>query len=125
MKMVLTARRAAGMIVLLSLAACSTKPQEPPPEQLAQAERLRPENTELAQKYERSCLTCHGVRGSGAPLTGFASDWEPRQKQGTQTLLDNARNGIRAMPARGACSDCNDAELGELIAFMSTPGKAQ
>lgn len=83
------------------------------------AETRRPADVALAAKYERSCLSCHGVRGS-APLTGFAPHWTPRLAQGMPTLLAHTREGLRGMPAMGLCHDCSDDELRALITFMST-----
>lgn len=117
--------RLAGSICLicltsLGLAACRPDaPSAPSAADVLAAEALRPARTDLAERYERSCLTCHGVRGA-APLTGHAPSWQPRLKQGTDALLRHTREGLRGMPAMGLCPDCSDQDLRELITFMST-----
>lgn len=106
-----------GSLVLL-LAACGE--QKPTVPDIAQLEQLRPSEARLAGLYERSCLLCHARAGSGAPLTGDAAGWAPRQAKGMQTLLANARQGLGAMPAMGLCADCSEADLQALINFMTT-----
>lgn len=104
---------------LLCLTACgSDTPAEPTEQDVARAEALRPTNAQLAEKYERACLTCHATR-SAAPLTGFAPAWHPRLKQGMDVMLTHARDGFKGMPAKGLCSDCSDDDLRGLITFMS------
>lgn len=108
---------------MLLLAACQDAPPPPPADQdVARAEALRPADAQLAAKYERACLSCHGVR-SAAPLTGFAPAWKPRLAQGADALLAHARDGFNGMPAKGLCSDCTDDDLRGLIAFMSGPSQ--
>ncbi len=90
----------------------------PTDQEVLRAESLRPAVPELAAKYERSCLACHGVRGA-APLTGFAPAWAPRLAKGEDVLLAHARDGFNGMPAKGLCSDCSDEDLRGLTRFMS------
>lgn len=104
---------------LLCLTACGNdKPAGPTEQDVARAEVLRPTDTQLAEKYERACLTCHATR-SAAPLTGFAPAWQARLSQGMDVMLAHARDGFKGMPAKGLCSDCSDADLLGLITFMS------
>lgn len=112
--------RLAPLLVLALLGACQRAPQPPGPQDLQRADAARPADPQLAQKYERSCQTCHAVQGSTAPLTAFAPDWAPRLQQGMATLLAHAREGYKAMPPKGFCNDCSDAELSALIRFMSS-----
>ncbi|HET8693886.1 MAG TPA: c-type cytochrome [Aquabacterium sp.] len=114
-----TWRRWVPTVALLGLAACGNDtPPEPGEPDVARAESLRPADPRLAEKYERACVTCHATR-SAAPLTGFAPAWAPRLRQGMDTLVAHARDGFKGMPAKGLCSDCTDADLHDLIAFMS------
>lgn len=104
---------------VLCLTACGQDtPAEPTEQDVARAEALRPTNAQLAEKYERACLTCHATR-SAAPLSGFAPAWQPRLKQGMDVMLTHARDGFKGMPAKGLCSDCSDDDLRGLITFMS------
>lgn len=107
-------------LAILSLAACQRVPPVPDANALQRAEVARPADGLLAQKYERSCQTCHSSRASTAPLTAFASDWQPRLAQGLPTLVAHAREGFKGMPARGYCNDCTDQDFAALITFMST-----
>ena len=60
----------------------------------------------------KHCLMCHGTPGiPGAPKT--AEEWAARieAKGGVETLVVTATSGINAMPPKGMCMDCTDAEL--------------
>lgn len=104
---------------LLSLSGCQEAPPRMPTDQeVLRAESLRPAQPDLAAKYERACLACHGVRGA-APLTGFAPAWAPRLAKGEDVMLAHARDGFNGMPAKGLCSDCSDEDLRGLTRFMS------
>lgn len=109
----------AGCIGLVFvLAGCNGgTPAAPTDAEVRAAEAKRPQDAQLAAKYERSCLLCHGVR-SGAPLVGFEPAWKPRMAQGQDQLLAHVREGLNAMPAMGLCTDCSDAELRQLIDFV-------
>jgi cytochrome c5 len=71
-----------------------------------------------ADVYNGSCMACHATGAAGAPKLGDKAAWAPRFKQGLDTLLNHAVNGIRAMPPKGTCGDCSDAELQGAIAHM-------
>ena len=70
--------------------------------------------------YNKACVACHAGGVSGAPKTGDAADWKDHLAKGMPTLLNNAKNGIGAMPPKGLCMDCTDDEFKALIKFMST-----
>ena len=38
---------------------------------------------------------------------------------GVSSLLSNAINGIRSMPAKGTCMECSDDEISVAIEYMS------
>ncbi|WP_338849115.1 c-type cytochrome [Massilia sp. W12] len=103
---------------LLGLAACSGN-LEPSDKDIRRAETLRPKAAALAERYERSCITCHARPGTGAPLSGHAAAWKKPLQKGMPQLLQSAKQGINAMPAMGMCQDCSDAELEQLIRFMA------
>ncbi|WP_296225897.1 c-type cytochrome [Ralstonia sp. UBA689] len=106
-------------IAALALAGCgSSAPPTPDAASLQRAETLRPASAALAAQYERSCMACHAAAGSGAPLTGSTTQWQPRLAQGMDTLVRHATEGFNAMPAKGLCSDCTQADLRALIGFM-------
>lgn len=103
----------------LTLAGCGG-PSIPGPAQEARAAQLRPHDAALAEKYERSCMVCHAQVAAQAPLTGFAPAWQPRLKQGMDTLVRHAEQGLGGMPPRGQCADCTADELRALIQFMAS-----
>ena len=102
----------------LALAGCGG-PAAPGPADEARAAQLRPHDAALAEKYERSCMVCHTQAAAQAPLTGFAPAWQPRLKQGMDTLVRHAEQGLGGMPARGLCADCTASDLRALIQFMA------
>ena len=102
---------------LALLCGCGAKPA--PSISAAEVEALRPADARLAAAYERSCLLCHGRPGSGAPATGDTTAWAPRLAKGADALLASSRDGLGGMPAMGLCTDCSEAELRQLILFMS------
>ncbi|MFZ6864385.1 c-type cytochrome [Undibacterium sp. Ji67W] len=102
------------------LAACTPKPAIPTAGQISAAETALPAEPQIAKIYQRSCIGCHTAVSSTAPIVGFAPAWQPRLQQGMATLVQHAREGYKAMPAKGYCSDCSDQDLQKLIEFMST-----
>lgn len=68
--------------------------------------------------YGAACASCHDSGASGAPILGSADDWAPRIEKGTETLYENAINGIGAMPAMGLCNDCSDEEIQVTVDYM-------
>ncbi len=107
------------LLALALLLGCTPAVPEPSPADERIAEKARPSDADLQQKYERACLTCHASRASKAPLAGFVPQWQPRLQQGMPTLLAHARDGFQGMPARGFCNDCSDQDFVALIGFMS------
>lgn len=106
--------------IVVGLGACAASTQEPGAADLQRAEALRPLDLQLAERYERSCMSCHTTRASGAPLTGFTPHWGHRLSQGMEQLVRHADQGFNAMPAKGYCNDCTPQDLRALIEFMSS-----
>ena len=69
--------------------------------------------------YYQSCISCHASGAAGAPRVHDLQAWQPRLAKGMTVLLENSKNGIGAMPPKGMCSNCSDADLIALIEFMS------
>ena len=107
------------LAVAALLAACTGSSARPAAEDIARAQTMRPADTRLSERYERSCMGCHAVEGSGAPLTGFTAQWKPLAAKGIDQLVDHVFDGFNAMPARGLCNDCSKEDLRDLIRFMS------
>ncbi|WJW75419.1 c-type cytochrome [Thiohalobacter sp. IOR34] len=70
------------------------------------------------QIVTQSCFACHGTGAAGAPKIGDKAAWAPRIAQGMDTLLQNAITGLRAMPPKGTCMTCSEAELKAAIEYM-------
>ena len=68
--------------------------------------------------YDSACMACHATGAAGAPVKGDKAAWAPRIAQGMDTLVSHAINGIRAMPPRGACGSCSDADLKAAVEYM-------
>ena len=114
-----------GALMATALAGCS-RPESPGSvsgAQAAAAEKAAPNSEKTQQIYWRTCHSCHGSGVSGAPRAGDASAWAPRLEKGMDTLVDHAINGYRAMPPRGLCYDCSEAEFAALIQLMAGDGK--
>lgn len=73
----------------------------------------------VEDKYNKTCAMCHGTGAAGAPKKGDKAAWAPRLKQGEAVLLQHIKTGIRAMPPKGMCNDCTDADYKALIKYMS------
>ena len=68
--------------------------------------------------YNGSCMACHASGAAGAPKVGDAAAWAPRIAQGKDKLLANAIGGLNAMPPKGLCMACSDADLQAAIDYM-------
>ena len=108
--------------IAILLTACSAAKLEPEPADLKWAETSRPGDARLAEAYERSCMACHSVNGTGAPLAGFAPHWKPRLDKGIDQLVRHASEGFNAMPAMGQCNDCSTEDQRALTLFMARSG---
>lgn len=74
----------------------------------------------IKAKYDKSCTFCHATGAAGAPKLGDAAAWKPRLAKGQDALLKSVKGGLNAMPAKGMCNDCTDAEYKALIQYIST-----
>ena len=73
------------------------------------------------EKYMASCFACHSTGAAGAPKVEpgvYDAEWAERMEKGMEAVMQNVINGINAMPARGLCFDCNDADLQALVDYM-------
>lgn len=73
--------------------------------------------------YEASCSACHTSGAGGAPKLGDASAWDPRIKQGLNTLYKHAILGFNGMPAKGACATCSDSDVQAAVRYMANQAK--
>jgi cytochrome c5 len=70
------------------------------------------------QIFTSVCAMCHASGLAGAPKFGDKAAWKPRIAQGKDTLYDHALHGFKAMPAKGTCTTCSDAEIKSAVDYM-------
>lgn len=70
------------------------------------------------QIYDAFCSSCHNIGVAAAPKLGSKTDWTPRIKQGIKTLVTTAIKGKGAMPPKGACSNCSEADINTVVTYM-------
>lgn len=76
----------------------------------------------VEELYPKSCTMCHEQGVAGAPKTHDVAAWQARvDAKGIDGLVESAKHGLNAMPPKGMCNDCTDAEFKELIEWMSKP----
>lgn len=74
---------------------------------------------DVEERYQNSCVFCHGSGAAGAPKTGDEAAWAPRLEKSMDELVASTRNGKGAMPPMGMCNDCSDEEFKALIEYMT------
>jgi len=74
--------------------------------------------------FAQACAACHTTGAMSAPKLGDAAAWGPRIAQGLDTLVHNALNGLRMMPARGGNPDLTDNEVTGAIVHMTNQSGA-
>jgi len=73
--------------------------------------------------FEHNCKMCHATGLAGAPKFGNKADWAPRIAQGEDTLVKAAISGIRAMPPKGNCLQCTEADIKATVEYMINAAK--
>ena len=74
--------------------------------------------------YPRTCAVCHAAGVANAPKTGDTAAWaEIKAAKGAEGMIASVKSGLNAMPPKGMCMDCTDAEFMALIAFMAAEPK--
>lgn len=73
----------------------------------------------IMTQYNRSCISCHASGAANAPRTGDVKAWAPRLVKGMDVLVANVNKGFNAMPPKGMCMDCSDADYKALIEYMA------
>ncbi len=75
--------------------------------------------------YDATCTACHGSGAAGAPKFGDKDAWTARIGTGYETLVKNAINGIRGMPAKGGNTDLDDIEVARAVAYLANAAGAK
>ena len=70
------------------------------------------------QVFDKHCSMCHKTGAAGAPVFGNKASWAPHIAKGEATLYHSALNGFQAMPPRGMCTECTDAEVEATVRYM-------
>ncbi len=84
--------------------------------------------------FNTHCVACHATGLLNAPKAHDQKAWKERlakvasvpksmKKTGIEGLLNVAKAGRNAMPPKGTCMDCSDAELTSAIKFMMEKAK--
>lgn len=61
--------------------------------------------------YDKHCKGCHIAGIAGAPKTGDKAVWAPRIATGIDAMVATVKAGKGAMPPKGTCMSCDDAQL--------------
>jgi len=73
--------------------------------------------------YDTKCSVCHANGVAGAPKFGDKEAWAPRIATGEEALMSSVINGKNAMPPKGTCMDCSDADLKAALQYMTSNSK--
>ncbi|MCP0913904.1 MULTISPECIES: c-type cytochrome [Legionella] len=90
----------------------------------AVAQPVQPAPAETAKKepgqeiYEKYCQTCHRDGVAGAPKFRAEAEWKSRLAKGIDGLTTSAIKGLNAMPPKGTCSECTDADIKAAVEYM-------
>ena len=68
--------------------------------------------------YNKSCAACHASGVLDAPKLGDKEAWPALLEKGTETLNNNAINGIGKMPPKGGNMKLTDDEVKAAVAYM-------
>lgn len=75
------------------------------------------------QIYNASCAGCHGAGVMGAPKMGDKGSWAKHVAKGKDTLYKHAISGFNAMPPKGMCMTCSDAEIKATVDYILSKSK--
>lgn len=75
--------------------------------------------------YTQHCAECHAQGKNGAPRFADKTAWAQRIKQGMEILFVHAIQGYRAMPAKGKCDTCSNAEIEAAVKYLVEHGKEE
>jgi cytochrome c5 len=74
--------------------------------------------------YKSVCTACHQTGVANAPKFGDKGEWAERIKQGRDTVVTAAINGIRGMPPRGGNPSLSDGEVTRAVVYMANAAGA-
>lgn len=69
--------------------------------------------------YEKVCFMCHNYGAMGAPKLNDPKEWHKRlEHRSISELIKNTVDGFNGMPKKGACMQCTDEQLKEVVKYM-------
>lgn len=74
--------------------------------------------------YNSVCMMCHSTGMMESPKFGDKAMWTARIDQGLDTLVHNAVNGVRMMPAKGGNPGLSDDEVASAVKYMANAAGA-
>jgi len=78
--------------------------------------------TDGKRVYDGTCGVCHNVGFKNAPKLGDKKAWQHSIDDGFFETYQNILSGHKGHIARGACTDCTDAELKAAVKYMMQQG---
>lgn len=94
---------------------------ENPPSNVEKKEVVKMEPGQAV--YEQYCVTCHRDGVAGAPKFRIATDWTLRLAQKDMNgLVATVTKGLNAMPPKGTCAECSEADIKAAIEYMVPKG---
>lgn len=83
---------------------------------VAEKEETKSSAQEIYQQY---CQVCHQGGLAGAPKFRDRSDWQAKLDQkGIEGLTETAMKGLNAMPPKGTCFQCSEADIQAAVEYM-------
>lgn len=73
--------------------------------------------------YAATCAACHDSGAAGAPRGGDRVAWAPRLAQGADLLAQHAVHGFKAMPPKGGCAECSEAEIRAAVEHLAAKAR--
>lgn len=122
-----TSPKAAEAAPIAEAPAAEAKAAEPVAQKVAAATPAAPAAAGKSgeEVYKSVCAMCHAAGLMNAPKFGDKAQWEPRIKQGYQTLVTHANKGIRSMPAKGGNPSLSDDEVAGAVKYMANAAGAK
>lgn len=97
-------------------------PLEPQPREKSELVTTEEKKSPGRLVYETYCSVCHQQGVAGAPKFRHPGDWQTRlADKKIEGLTRSAIKGINAMPAKGTCSTCNEADIRAAVEYMVSP----
>jgi cytochrome c5 len=95
-----------------------TTPSTVTPEHVAAMPGTEASDGDGKSVYQMACKVCHDAGVANAPKLGDSAAWAPRIKKGADAMFESIKNGLNAMPPKGACMSCSDTELRNAMEYM-------